>query len=140
MKKITLFLFFCASGYAANAQLVVNYHLSNLSFIGAGYQINDRVLPELRLAGNVAIDNFSPELMVSYQFVKKEIVEYYAGIGIRVNIDDGVVIPTGLNIYPFEEKRFGFHIEVAPIILLPVEGDANMIFRTSTGIRFRFTE
>lgn len=140
MNKILIIILLCLVGKFADAQFLVNYHQSNLSFVGVGYEINDRVLPELRLAGNVALENFSPELVVSYQFVEQELFEYYAGIGIRVNIDDGVVLPTGLNIYPFEEKRFGFHIEAAPIFLLPVDDDANLIFRTSAGIRFRFTE
>ncbi len=44
----------------------------------------------------------------------------------------GVVIPVGLNIYPFTNKKFGFHIEAAPVI------GEDFILRDSWGIRYRF--
>ena len=42
-----------------------------------------------------------------------------------------VVVPIGLNIYPFSSKAFGFQMELAPII-----GDD--VLRGSWGIRYRF--
>jgi hypothetical protein len=58
--------------------------------------------------------------------------ELYAGLGYRFGIFSGLVVPIGLNIYPFAKKNFGFHIEVAPILF-----DAD-ILRGSLGIRYIF--
>jgi len=44
------------------------------------------------------------------------------------------VIPVGLNIYPFENKSFGFQMEIAGLI-----GEVD-ILRGSTGIRYRFNK
>jgi hypothetical protein len=43
-------------------------------------------------------------------------------------------MPIGLNMYPFNDKRFGFHIEASFLA-----GEA-AVFRTTWGIRFRFRE
>jgi hypothetical protein len=48
----------------------------------------------------------------------------------------GLVIPVGLNIFPFETKSFGFHIELSPIIAF----DDEALLRGSWGIRYRFLE
>jgi hypothetical protein len=42
------------------------------------------------------------------------------------------VVPIGVNIYPFSNKNFGFHIELAPII------GWDDVLRGSWGIRYRF--
>ena len=63
----------------------------------------------------------------------EENYEFYVGLGAKFNSFDGLVIPVGLNIFPFSSKNFGFHIELSPIIL----GD-NELLRGSWGIRYRF--
>jgi len=56
----------------------------------------------------------------------------YAGLGGRIRILEGIVVPVSLNIYPFENKSFGFQIELAPILR------ESSLLRGSWGIRYRF--
>ncbi len=64
--------------------------------------------------------------------MRNETVNVYAGIGGRVGNFEGLVIPVGLNIYPFDKKNFGFQIELAPILT------EESLLRGSGGIRYRF--
>jgi|TARA_R100000501_G_C2611334_1_gene105890 hypothetical protein len=126
---LTVAIFFFLNSYS---QLSVGYHQSNLPFINIGYDINERLTPELRLGTDQFISDMSLEAVLNYKFIKKESYDFYAGLGYRVNAFEGLVAPVGLNFYPFNEKKFGFHIEAAPILL-----DAD-ILRGSFGIRYRF--
>lgn len=136
MKKLiftaVFLLFSLASCYA---QLSVGYHQSNLPFVFIGYEIGERLVPELRLSTDIDLEyDFSPELVLTYQFINKQDYEFYAGLGYRVNLFQGVVFPIGLNIFPFNQQRFGLHIEAAPMI----EIEGSTILRGSWGIRYRF--
>lgn len=131
-KKLLLSIIICFTFSAAHAQLGVSYHQSNLAFAGVNYQLGERFLPELRIGTDNLIENTSLELALNFIICKSEEVEFYGGIGGRVEAFPGAIIPIGLNIYPFEKKNFGFHIEVTPIIRdFP-------ILRGSWGIRYRF--
>ena len=135
MKKSILPAFFFVCLFSpAFAQLTVGFHQSNVPFIGINYEFADRLKPEFRLGMDQFLDDLSFEGIVSYDIVNEDDFEFYAGAGVRVNGFSGVVIPLGLNIYPFEVKKFGFHIEIAPII------GENDILRGSWGIRYRFGE
>jgi len=114
------------------AQLGIAFHQSNLPFIGLNYEIKGKLRPELRIGTDNYLDAISVEGIVSYDILKKEDYEFYAGVGFRTNDFTGVVIPVGLNIYPLSTKQFGFHIELSPIV-----GDDNLV-RGSWGIRYRF--
>lgn len=116
----------------AYSQLGISYHQSSLPFIGVNYEIGNRFAPELRLGTNVYLSSLSLEAIVTYKFLAKEDYDFYSGIGARVGDFPGIVVPIGFHFYPFNEKKFGFHIEMAPII-----GEAN-ILRGSWGIRYRF--
>lgn len=114
------------------AQIGVSYNQSNLPFIGINYEINDKFLPELRIGTDNFIEDTSLELTINYLFKRNETVDVYAGLGGRIGFFEGLVVPVGLNIYPFEEKKFGFQIELASIL-----GETNLL-RGSAGIRYRF--
>lgn len=136
MYKITLklivvlsFLFFSNNSFA---QVGVSFNQSNMPFVGLSYEINNRFLPELRIGTDNYINDTSLELVVNYIFKKNETVNVYAGLGGRVGFFEGLVVPVGLNIYPFESKNFGFQIELAPIIT------EVSLLRGSGGIRYRF--
>lgn len=122
------------------AQFGVSYHQSDLPFVGLNYTINETIMPEFRLGTNNFFQNIAPELIVAYKFYTAENFNAYAGAGARFNVFEGVVIPVGLNIYPFAERRFGFHMELAPIIFF--EGgnilEDGALLRSSWGIRYRF--
>ncbi len=114
------------------AQISVGFHQSNLPFFSIGYEGKSRFVPELR----IGLDNFfsstTLEGVVLYQFVRKDDLTAYGGLGARVVAFEGAVVPFGLNVYPFAAKNFGFHLELAPII----GGDA--LLRGSGGIRYQF--
>lgn len=131
--KDFLFLISMLIGSTAYSQLGVAFHQSNLPFVGLNYEFNGRIRPELR----IGIDNYFEDLSVegigTYDFIRNSDYEFYGGLGIRVNSNTGaLVIPVGLNVYPFTQKQFGFHIELAPII------EESAILRGSWGIRYRF--
>ncbi|MCW3073090.1 MAG: hypothetical protein JWP69_159 [Flaviaesturariibacter sp.] len=113
-------------------QLGISFHQSNLPFIGLNYQIKNKIRPELRVGTDNYFDAISVEGIITYDILKKEDYEFYAGLGVRTNDFTGLVIPIGLNVYPLSTKQFGFHIELSPIV-----GDDN-ILRGSWGIRYRF--
>lgn len=123
------FLFISNNSFA---QLGVSFNQSNLPFVGISYEINNKFLPELRIGIDNYIEDISLELAVNYIFMRNETVNVYAGIGGRVGTFEGLVIPVGLNIYPFEKKNFGFQIELAPILT------EVSLLRGSGGIRYRF--
>lgn len=132
MKKLSIIAFFFFFGQIAHAQFGASIHQSNLPFVGLNYEIKERFLPEFRVGIDNFVDELSMELTVSYIFKKNELVNAYAGLGARVNGLNGLVVPVGLNIYPFEKKNFGFQMEVAGLL-----GEGALI-RGSWGIRYRF--
>ncbi len=127
-----LALFFIPT--ASIAQLGVSFHQSNLPFAGISYEIKDRFRPELRIGTDnfLDYDYVSLELSVMYDILNKDEYEFYAGLGLKSTNFEGLVIPVGINIYPFNTKNFGFHIELSPIL-----GD-DYVLRGSWGIRYRF--
>lgn len=126
--------------HVCHSQITVAYHQSNVSFIEAGYEINNRFMPSARLGTNLEFNDFILEIAGLYQFKDADQYEIYAGAGIRtgygLTFNDNVfiVLPVGINFFPFNEKGFGFHIEAAPML-----GDPD-IFRGSFGIRYRFEQ
>ncbi|QCK16614.1 hypothetical protein [Mangrovivirga cuniculi] len=115
-----------------NAQVSAGFHYSNLPFVGINYEIGDRFRPELRIGTDTFLEDVSLEGVVTYDLLDKTDYEFYAGLGARSEDFSGLVIPFGLNLYPLDNKNFGFHFEVAPII-----GDVD-IMRGSLGFRYRF--
>jgi len=127
---ITLLLFLVP--VIAFAQFGANFHQTSIPFVGINYEIKDRIRPEFRLGVDVYLEDLSAEFITTYDILNKEDYELYGGLGVRGGEFTGLVIPIGLNVYPFSKKNFGFHIEVAPII-----GEDD-ILRGSWGIRYRF--
>lgn len=114
------------------AQLGFSFNQSNLPFVGISYEVNNRFLPELRVGTDNYINDTSLELALNYIFMRNETVNVYAGLGGRIGSFEGLVVPLGLNLYPFENKNFGFQMEIAPILL------ESSLLRGSWGIRYRF--
>ncbi len=134
MKKIFV-VALCVLSVPSFAQFGVSFHQSNMPFIGFNYEIADRFLPELRVGTDTHLDNMSVEAVATYQFINKNDVEVYAGLGGRVNRAAGLVAPIGVHIFPFAEKKLGFHIELAPLF---IQEEENPVIRGSWGIRYRF--
>lgn len=132
MKKLVLLSFLILSAFSLHAQFGVSVHQSNIPFVGFNYQIKDRLLPELRFGIDTEFEYVGIEATLSYIFIRSDDFNFYGGLGARTTILEGVVLPVGLNIYPFENKRFGFQMEVAAL-----SGEENVL-RGSWGIRYRF--
>ncbi|MEQ9423467.1 MAG: hypothetical protein RJQ09_03540 [Cyclobacteriaceae bacterium] len=131
---ITLMLFALGS-YQAHSQFGVSFHHSNLPFIGINYE-GQKFMPEFRIGLDNHIEDVSYELVLNHFFKRNGNYDIYGGLGGRINSFEGVVLPIGLNIYPFDDKNFGFHIELAGLLQLP--GDLDAVLRGSWGIRYRF--
>lgn len=134
MKKIILLAFFGLFSTASFAQWTVSFHQSNLPFLGVNKQLGEKWLPEFRVGTDTYFEDISAELAGNYIFKKTDRFEFYGGAGLRVGNFEGIVVPVGLNIYPFEQKDFGFHLEGAPILTF----NDGSLFRGSFGIRYRF--
>ena len=132
MKKLTFIFIFISN--ISFAQFGVSAHQSDLPFIGFNYEFVEHLRPELRFGTDNYFENVSIEIIATYDILNKKDYEFYAGAGLRFNLFDGAVIPIGLNIFPFEAKSFGFHIELSPIISF----DDDSLLRGSWGIRYRF--
>ena len=134
MNKLKSFLVVAALCFFSKSygQLGVSYHQSNLPFVGINYEVGTRFVPEVRLGTDSFTSDLSLEAVANYKILSQIDYDFYAGLGGRAGDYEGLVIPVGLNFYPFEEKNFGFHIELASII-----GESNLV-RGSWGIRYRF--
>lgn len=132
MKKHLICLVFLLVSSAAFAQWTASYHQGALPFIGINRQIGNKWIPELRIGTNVELESLPLEFVFNRIFFHNDRVDFYGGLGARPNNFAGLVIPFGLNIYPFEKKDFGFHIEGAPII------GESAVLRGSFGLRYRF--
>lgn len=130
--RIFILIFFFIVPSFAYAQFGVSFNQSNLPFVSLSYEIKNRLRPQLRIGTDHYFDETSLEGVVTYDFWDKEDYEIYAGIGGRLNHFAGLVIPLGVNVYPFNIKQFGFHIELTPII-----GETSVL-RGSWGIRYQF--
>jgi hypothetical protein len=136
MKKNLLIVCLGLFSLTAFAQTTVSFHQSNLPFIGVNYQFGERFIPEFRVGTDQFLEDISLELAGNYILKNTDRYEFYGGLGVRVGFYEGIVVPVGLNIYPFEQKDFGFHIEAAPIIGF----SDSSLFRGSFGIRYRFSK
>jgi len=133
LKKNSLLIFaFSLFAMTASAQFGVSYHESTMPFLGFNYELDDQYFGELRVGTNHYFEDIAFELTANYIFVKNSDFDFYGGIGGRTTQFAGLVIPAGLNVYPFKDKHFGFHIEVAGMF-----GEVSAL-RASWGIRYRF--
>jgi hypothetical protein len=132
MKKLTII--FLLTSNAVFAQFGVSAHQSDIPFVGFNYEFSQHLRPELRIGTDNYFELVSIELVATYDILDEEDYEFYAGAGARFNLYGGMVVPVGLNIFPFSNKSFGFHIELSPIISF----DDESLLRGSWGIRYRF--
>ena len=113
-------------------QFGVAYHQSNLPFVGVNYEFKNRIRVEPRVGVDQFLDELSVELVATFDIINREEVEVYAGLGARSGDYSGPLLPVGVNVYPFQSRKVGFHIELAPIASEPG------ILRGSWGNRYRF--
>jgi len=131
VKKL-LAVTFCVLPFILVGQWGVNYHQSTIPFVGINYEIKDKWRPELRIGTDNYFEELSLETVITYDFLNRTDYEFYSGLGVFMQGYYELVIPVGMNFFPFESKKFGFHIELTPLV-----GEFNGL-RGRWGIRYRF--
>jgi len=137
-KKIKLILFLILSvvylrGYS---QVTTSFYANESnSKVAIGYQFNDKLWTDLRIYSGTSIDNLTPEIVLNYNYLRTENYETYVGAGLILNNINGIVIPIGIAIKPFENlKNLSLNIEFNPVY----EFDLNDLFiRGFIGIRYK---
>ncbi|MFI8380515.1 hypothetical protein [Leeuwenhoekiella sp. NPDC079379] len=110
------------------------YQNESNSKIAIGYEFNDKLWTDFRLYSGTNIENITPEIVLNYNLVKKEKYETYIGAGIVLNNINGIVIPIGIGIKPFESlKKLSFNIELNPLYEIDFE---DVFIRGFIGIRY----
>ena len=136
-RLFTLLLFVFGSlalSQTALGQATVGYHQSGLPFMSIGYTFSERFTPELRIGTDRYFEDVALEAVLNYGYLRREEYLLYAGLGIFIGEWGGAaVVPIGIQLFPFENKRFGFTLEATPIV-----GEGSGFLRGSIGIRYRF--
>ena len=139
--KHCLFLFFFLllniQNSLAQHNIGISYHQSSFTKVGVFAEVFDKGIIELRFLDNFIIEDFSAEISGFYKMVNKRDHEVYGGVGYAHSAFDeliGAIITVGANFYPFGNKRFGFQVELNPLI--PEFGSP--IIRASGGFRYKF--
>jgi hypothetical protein len=133
LKRLPILILLISFSTMANAQLGVGFYQSNLrNYVNVNYQTK-HFSPELRIGTDSYFEDIYVEPVLNYQFIQKTDFTVYGGVGAWLSSEYlGIVFPIGVNIFPFENKQFGFHIELTPMYV----DDA--ILRGSWGIRYQF--
>jgi hypothetical protein len=135
LKKTFLLVISLLLFHTCQCQVFASYHQTSTPFAGLGYEVW-RLAPEIRVSANVFADDISTEFVLPVKIIVKE--DYYIdlGAGYRTNSFNGLVVPLGISLFPFEKKQMGFHAELAVIS----DFTSSALFRGSWGIAYRFWE
>ncbi|WP_144607528.1 outer membrane insertion C- signal [Algoriphagus algorifonticola] len=142
MKKITvLCLFVFGMISLAKAQVSVGINIQNSrNFITVGTDTDKELFGEARLGLG---RRTGLELMGGYNFVRKSDVNVYVGAALglfdhyhprrdRYYDDTYLAIPFGVFLKPFNDKKFGFVIEAAPVFY----GEYGSYLRGGVGFKY----
>lgn len=104
----------------SKAQLGTTLYLSPyFTSVGVLYEFDKVMRPEIRFGSDRGFFTSSNIIQVNlcYDIVNKTDYEFYAGLGlIFLESSGGWVVPIGFNIYPFENKQMGLHIEASTFL------------------------
>ena len=138
--NLFIVLFFLIGGSKtvyAQVHAGVSFHYSQNTRLGLYADIYDRVVLEGRIIDYSLLIDTPFEIYGFYKVLNKKNYEIYAGLGYGLSAFDifnGLIVAVGTNIYPFENKKLGFHIE-----LNPIKGDFSpLIIKASWGMRYTF--
>ena len=110
------------------------YQNESNSKIAIGYEFNNKLWTDFRLYSITNIENITPEIVLNYNFMKKEKYEAYIGAGIILNNINGIIIPIGIGIKPFENlKNLSLNIELNPLYEIDFE---DVFIRGFIGIKY----
>lgn len=131
-------VFFCILTFStkANAQISTSFYTNDsYSKFAVGYNFTEKLWGDLRIYSETSIDNITPEMVLNYNLITKNSYDFYSGVGITLNNINGVVIPVGVAIKPFENlKELSFNIEFTPLYEVD---HRNLFIRGFLGIRYR---
>lgn len=135
MKNLILTIIIAMFGFNGYSQISTSfYRNAKNSKIAIGYQFNDKLWSDVRVYSGTNIENFTPEIVLNYNFMRKENYETYIGAGFSINNINGIIIPIGIGIKPFEAlKNLSFNIELNPTYELDLH---DLLFRGFVGIRY----
>lgn len=137
MKKLKLVFIILCGIIAPNvySQITTSFYTNESnSKIALGYEFSDSLWADFRLYSGTSSGNITPEIVLNYNFINKENYYTYFGGGFIFNNINGIVVPVGIGIKPFENlKNLSFNIELNSLY----EIDFNDIFtRGFIGIRY----
>ncbi|TVQ76847.1 MAG: hypothetical protein EA358_08370 [Flavobacteriales bacterium] len=119
MKKLIPFivLFLVMVSSSAYAQLTTSFYINESnSKYAIGYEFNEKLWADFRLFSGTSINNLTPEVVLNYNFLRRENYYTYAGGGIVVNNINGFVFPIGIGIKPLVNlKNLSLNIELSPL-------------------------
>lgn len=132
---ISMMIFLCLNGFS---QLSTSFNYSSVSRIGLGYQFSGKIWTELRIISNTIDEEFSPEVILGFNIVKKERHSVYAGLGVNLNVLSGISVPVGVEIFPIESfDRLSLRIEFEPTYTA-FDSDNKLWLLSCAGIKYRF--
>ena len=119
------------------AQFSAAFYQNNVSSkIAIGYEFNDKLWSEFRFYSGTNIEDFTPEIVLNYNFIRQDYYNTYLGLGFVLNQINGLVVPIGVGVKPFENlKNLSFNIEFTPQVLTELDG---ILFSGFVGVRFVF--
>ena len=135
--RIGLVLLLLFAFNEAKAQWSVSYFgNSSNSKVGVGYDFSEKLWAELRIYSDLPLYDITVEGSLNYNFVRRDQYRTYVGLGMVLNEINGIFLPLGVQVSPFENLRnFSFHIELQIIEVF----DYNDTYLNGYwGLRYRF--
>ena len=134
-KKLILTIIIAIFSFNSYSQISTSFYQNdNNSKIAIGYEFNEKLWGDIRIYSGTNIENFTPEIVLNYNLVRKEKYETYIGAGFSLNNINGIIIPVGIGIKPFENiKNLSFNIELNPTYEMDLE---DLLIRGFVGIRY----
>jgi len=109
-------LLFLQSQAQINNSLKVGYSISEYDYLSISKNIR-KVNTELRFFVN-DLNRYRPgfAFIPTFSFLAAEDYEFYAGLGFQFEsfLLDDVLLPIGINLHPFENKKVGIQMEFTP--------------------------
>ncbi|MFN3640952.1 MAG: hypothetical protein ACK4UK_08535 [Flavobacterium sp.] len=130
---ITLILGFVVT--MSYSQTTTSFYLNESnSKLAIGYEFNEKLWTDFRIYSGTNISNFTPEIVLNYNFLRKENYYTYVGGGIILNNINGIVVPFGVGIKPFENmKNLSINIEFNPLYEIDLD---DLFIRGFIGLRY----
>ncbi len=117
--KLLFVLIFALGISKAHAQVTTSFFTNaSDSKIGLGYNFNDRFWSDFRVYSNNFLKDFTPELLLNYNFLLRDRFEAYVGLGAIVIDEIQPALPVGVALRPFpsvKELSINMEVMVTPI-------------------------